>query len=136
MRSTLSNDRPAVVLQHLDDVANLHDAFDTEITVPPRTAFCPCRAVNSIVPRRAFKHELRGELASCCREERPVAAWVGPELGPRLFRRCKSFGNQHFQRSPQLALGAGGRWFESSRPDHFSDRSIPETWVTTHSGDI
>ena len=54
-----------------------------------------------------------------------VAAWVGPNLGPRIFRRCKSFGNQHFQRSPQLALGAGGRWFESSRPDHFSSSGVP-----------
>jgi hypothetical protein len=26
-----------------------------------------------------------------------VAAWVGPDLGPRIFRRCKSFRNQHFQ---------------------------------------
>jgi hypothetical protein len=53
-------------------------------------------------------------------DERFVAAWVGPKLGPRIFRRCKSFGNQHFASSPQLALGAGGRWFESSRPDHLT----------------
>jgi hypothetical protein len=74
MRSMLSHDRPTVVLQHLDDVANLHDAFDTEITVRPRTAFCSCRAINSIVPRRAFKHELGGEFASRRRDERAVAA--------------------------------------------------------------
>ena len=34
-------------------------------------------------------------------------------------------GNQHFESSPQLALGAGGRWFESSRPDHFPSSGVP-----------
>ena len=70
-----------------------------------------------IVPRCDEERELRREVAARRAASRPVAAWVGPNLGPRIFKRCKSFGNQHFQRSPQLALGAGGRWFESSRPD-------------------
>ena len=42
-------------------------------------------------------------------DERLVAAWVGPELGPRILGRCKLFEQQHFARSFQLALGAGGR---------------------------
>src|SRR5688572_17975347 len=56
----------------------------------------------------------------CADGRRSFAEWVGPKLGPRIFRSCKSFRDQHFPSSPGLALGAGGRWFESSRPDHFS----------------
>jgi hypothetical protein len=50
---------------------------------------------------------------------RRVADWVVPKVGPRIFSRRKLFGNMHFEGYAQLALGAGGRWFESSRPDHF-----------------
>ena len=54
-------------------------------------------------------------------EQRRVAARVVTKLVTPSRGRRKSFENQHFESSPELALGAGGRWFESSRPDHFSD---------------
>ncbi|GAC1461488.1 MAG: hypothetical protein PVSMB1_12010 [Gemmatimonadaceae bacterium] len=38
-----------------------------------------------------------------------------------MQRNCALHLSLDFEGYAQLALGAGGRWFESSRPDHFSD---------------
>jgi len=54
------------------------------------------------------------------RQKQLVTEGVVPKVGPRTFGRCKLLRDQHFESSLQLALGAGGRRFESGRPDHFS----------------
>ena len=65
----------------------------------------------------------RALVADARRQQRRVAARVVTKLVTPFRGRRKSFENQHFESSPELALGAGGRWFESSRPDHFSFKS-------------
>ena len=50
---------------------------------------------------------------------------MGPKLGSRFFTRRKALENQHFSDAPQLALGAGGRWFESCPPTTFRVRGSP-----------
>ena len=71
------------------------------------------------------------ELSHPLRHVRPRPAdRVVTELVTPSRERCKSFENQHFEGSPRLALGAGGRWFESSRPDHFTRKSPQHTRTT------
>ena len=41
-----------------------------------------------------------------------------------LFNAANPSSNSTFARSFQLALGAGGRRFESGRPDHFSSPGV------------
>ena len=45
-------------------------------------------------------------------------------LAPRNLRVRISFRSNDLQAFPWPALGAGGRWFESSRPDHFHHNSL------------
>ena len=59
MRPTLSNDRPAVVLEHLYNVASPHD---TDINVRPTLAVCSCRTIDYIVPRCTCNREVEARL--------------------------------------------------------------------------
>ena len=78
---------------------------------------CECL---DVVRRRAVREMRSASSPSLAVEQQRIAEGVVPKVGPRTFERCKLFGNQHFEGSLRLALGAGGSWFESSRPDHFS----------------
>jgi hypothetical protein len=70
-----------VVLQHLDDVANLHNARDAGITVRGSTTCRSRRAMAFIVLGRAVMHEPRDDIAPHRAASRRIAAWVGPKLG-------------------------------------------------------
>ena len=65
-----------------------------------------------IFARRALTNVRCDDVARLCAASQHVAARVGPNLGPRFFARCKSFGNQDFRRPPQLALGAGVQQYQ------------------------
>ena len=96
-----------------------------KIPVAPRGERAMSCGCLDVVRRRAVSEMRSHFFAFTRRQKQPVAEGVVPKVGPRTFERCKLFGNQHFEGSPQLALGAGGRWFESSRPDHFSSSGVP-----------
>jgi hypothetical protein len=53
--------------------------------------------------------DVRTLFAAARRQQQHVAAWVGPELGPRTFQRRKSFEQQHFRKVvPAWAQGVAG----------------------------
>ena len=73
-----------------------------------------CRSSSMMRSRvKSYRHDrILRVVAIIHRAPRRIAAWVVTNLVTRIFRPCKVFGNQRFSRSPGLALGAGGRWFE------------------------
>jgi uncharacterized protein (DUF433 family) len=58
------------------------------------------------------------------RASQRVATRAATKAATAIFKRCKLFGKQDFEGYVQLALGAGGRRFESGRPDHFSSSGV------------
>lgn len=64
--------------------------------------------VDNAIACEAFGHDrILRFVAISGHEERPVVAWVGSELGPRIFRPCKSFEEQHFA---PACVGRSGSW--------------------------
>jgi len=66
--------------------------------------------------RRSHDRILR-LVATADRPRRSVAHKAATEVATPKPRGGKSFAHQRFPAPPEHALGAGGRWFESSRPD-------------------
>ena len=150
-------------IEFRDAAFDLRDEYELlDRVVDRRVSWQLSQQFDDAIAREWFGHDrILRFVAITGREERPVAAWVGPNLGPRLFKRCKSFGNQHFPRPPQLAWRRGSlvpppllarvpaeklrrglalarltasarRRVESSRPDQ-TNRYLP-AWASAHAG--
>ena len=92
-----------------DAAFDLRDGYELlDRVVDRRVSRQRSQRFDEAITREAFRHNrILRFIAIARREQRRGAARVGPKLGPRISKRCKSFGNQHFRRPPQLALGAG-----------------------------
>ena len=117
--------RHALACIKLRDAAfDLRDEYELlDRVVDRRVSRQLSQQFDDAITREAFRHDrILRFVAITGRVERRVAARVGPNVGPRIFRRCKLLAKQHFEGYAQLALGAGGRWFESSHTDQLSHR--------------